>query len=745
MAAKRQYLTIFVIMAATLVADIGLSLWIIKIGDDSAYAVDIAGRQRMLTQRIAKHQLYYQLSREERWFYRIQNDVQLFDASLRALRFGGVVSAQIDGGDVRQVHLQAPSTAVKKRLDEVAALWAPYAEYISQPHNWLREVPRIDETRARENAELLQAMHASVEKLVQVRSLNERFAIRLIVLISIASLLLTAFLTRNQYHEQRQSRRALDEAQQQMTLFKEMVESADDPFYILNLAEGGRMVYVNQAAADHFGAPREVIASWRLPDWDAEFTYEMIGPITERIQQGEGFTLQRTHRLADGALVPVEVSVNRYIDSDDNLCAYGWIRNVSERLKTESLQKEAIEQAELANQAKSEFLANMSHEIRTPLNVIIGMSDLIDDGNLDHTSKDYLRVIHDAGEALLALINDILDLSKIESGQLELEAECVDLFDLSQSVVNIFRHVASQKGVTVDSFYDPELPEFIMVDAQRLRQVLINLVGNAMKFTETGGVWLGLRASPHHRVMFEVMDTGIGIPAERMEAVFQPFEQADSSVTRKYGGTGLGLSICRRLVDKMGGQLLATSEQGSGSVFFFSIPLAAPSDEQIAALRDGRKQARMTRQGDKRKRPRTDHGASHTPRRVLVADDSPDNQKLIRAYLAKSAHSFDIVGNGREVIEMWRRNAYDIIFMDVQMPEMDGLSAAKRIRQQEREMDQAPIPIVALTAHAMREDEAKSLAAGCDFHVTKPIKKARLLNIIEDCARLPDASQESDA
>ncbi|OSM00011.1 PocR ligand-binding domain-containing protein [Magnetofaba australis] len=393
--------------------------------------------------------------------------------------------------------------------------------------------------------------------------------------------------------------------------------------------------------------------------------------------------------------------------------------------------RRAKERADASNRAKSEFLANMSHEIRTPLNTIMGMGELLLEETQSTQCRDHLMVMHSAGEALMSLINDILDLSKIEAGQLALEQCAFDLYELGVTTLKIFQFKSEQERVVaLDFYYDPELPQFVVGDRQRIRQVLINLLGNARKFTRSGGVWMGLSAVADERVLFEVVDTGIGIAVDKMERIFRPFEQADNSVARQYGGTGLGLSISRRLVEALGGMLRAESEEGRGSVFSFSIPLRAATHQEVEGL-----QREFVEQGgglvSEQSAPPQPQGSPQRGRRVLVVDDSADNRKLISAFLARTQHVLDLAANGQEALNMWADNRYDIIFMDVQMPVMDGLTAVQEIRRMERDRNRAPTPIVALTAHAMQEDERKSLAAGCDFHMTKPVKKNLLLEVIQ--------------
>ncbi|MBF0590126.1 MAG: response regulator, partial [Magnetococcales bacterium] len=375
-----------------------------------------------------------------------------------------------------------------------------------------------------------------------------------------------------------------------------------------------------------------------------------------------------------------------------------------------------------ASKSKGEFLANMSHEIRTPLNAILGMGSLLAESSLSREQYDHLKVLTHASDGLMGLINDILDLSKIEAGQLSLESIPFDLHALIYKVLEIFQFKVKLKQVNLEVRIDEATPQFVIGDPQRLKQIVLNLVGNALKFTERGEVILALEAAGQEQVTFSVQDSGIGIPAERLEQIFSPFQQADSSVTRRYGGTGLGLTICRHLVETMDGALAAESRVGVGSRFYFTVRLpvikATPLTEP--SLR--------TRQ----ERPLDGAALSDShSRRILLVDDSEDNRLLIEAYLRKTDHHLVSVSNGAEAVERFMSESFDIVLMDIQMPVMDGITATRKIRNWEREQSSDPTPIIALTAHAMKKDMERSLKAGCDLHLTKPLKKHRLMDVIQ--------------
>lgn len=443
----------------------------------------------------------------------------------------------------------------------------------------------------------------------------------------------------------------------------------------------------------------------------------------------ENFVLKQQH----GKLI--EDNYRQYRLNQDREKEYARTLESEIARQTDELRQANVRLAEIS-QLKSDFLANMSHELRTPMNAIIGFAQLLSETRLDSEQSEYTKIISQSAANLLFLINDSLDLAKIEAGKLELEQIPFSLADLVASVTAMFSLAAREKGIELVCRIDSRMPARLMGDSLRLRQILVNLAGNALKFTGQGRIEIAVDREPDEagRVVgrFSVRDTGIGIPPDRIEAIFDKFTQADGSTTRKYGGTGLGLSICQQLVELMGGCLMVESEPGQGSIFFFSLFLEQAPVESVAPDAGTGRVAPLPKAG-----------------RVLLVEDNVVNQRLATILIGREGYGAEVAANGRQALECLRQGAFALVLMDVQMPEMDGMEATRKIREIEADpvarLEYAglrdrhhPLPVVGLTAHSRKEDESACYASGMNGFLTKPLVKAKLARMLaemmpEDC------------
>ena len=526
---------------------------------------------------------------------------------------------------------------------------------------------------------------------------------------------------------------ARKQSEEQIRILNHAMQSAKDSIYIADLE--GKLLYINDSlkqicnldGKDLIGLPIKLLGQ---PHLQPRVSDPCIG-------KNCAIESEISMRRLNGSLFPALLSES-FIQDGEKRIRVGLIRDITDRKAAEVALARAKEEAELANRAKSEFLANMSHEIRTPMNGVLGMTQLLAMTELTEEQQDLLQTIQFSNESLLTLINDILDFSKIEAGMLELEEQSFVLEDNLKSVCNLLNVQAQSKEIKLGYQISADVSQILMGDSSRLRQILLNLVGNAIKFTQQGSVTISVKSrvisddgeQKKCELLLAIADTGIGIERDRLAKLFQPFTQADASISRKYGGTGLGLAICKRLVEIMEGKIWVESlgniggnpplnwisprnfNSTKGSVFYFTVLMKDSEKLPPDSPYLNAKLAIAT--------------AEKSSLRILVAEDNPVNQKLAIFMFKKLGCSIDIANNGVEVLDKLNHKVYDVIFMDMQMPEMDGVEATQRIR-----LNCDPQPwIIAMTAHAVGEARETCLQAGMNDYISKPIRIEELTTVL---------------
>ncbi len=523
--------------------------------------------------------------------------------------------------------------------------------------------------------------------------------------------------------------------------YRAIVDTAVDAIIVAD--RFGNVQSFNRAAETIFGYSAAEVVGLNIKQLMPEpYQSSHDGYLAAYRQTGErkiiGIGREVPGRRKDGSIVQLELSIAEWRDVDGQQCFTGIMRDVTSRNQQEQELKNAKEaaefaraEAESANRAKTEFLAVMSHEIRTPLTSISGFVDLLSrTGRLSSQQRRYIELVRTANAALLTIVDDILDFSKVEAGQLELDSRAFSPKRLVHDTVAIVRPIAQQKKLELHYVIDSGLSQWLMGDDARLRQVLLNLLNNAVKFTERGSITVDVRRQRGpggaQQVRFEVADTGIGIPDDQQSRLFKQFSQADSSIRRRFGGTGLGLAICKRLIELMGGEIGIVSQAGAGSLVWFTAalppalgPEGALSSESPAA------------------------GQYEGQARILLVDDLDTNREIVKAYLEDVGYLVDSAEGGIEALAMLERGRYDLVLMDVQMPVMDGVAATRQVRALPKPI--CEVPIIAITGNVLPAQVRSFLAAGMSDHVGKPIERARLYNTVRRWLPQPVARDERAA
>lgn len=517
---------------------------------------------------------------------------------------------------------------------------------------------------------------------------------------------------------------SIKEIQEKAKLFEEVIVNANDAI-IISEAElknpGPEIIYVNNAFTKISGYSAEEVIGKNPRILQGEDTdNEVLKELKERLSIGKPFKGEIKNYGKDGTAYWLDISIVPVKNSEGIITHFAAIeRDITERKEQEKELLRAKEEAEQANQIKSEFLANMSHELRTPMNGILGMAGLLFDSELNKEQKDIAQTIYNSGENLLVLLNDILDISKVEAGDVTIENVAFDIRIAMQEIVQLYTAPAVEKGLEVEFVVNNDVPVHMMADLNRLQQIMRNLVSNAIKFTHEGKITITASVQPEidDEIYFSVRDTGIGVPEDKLGKIFDKFTQADSSTTRKYGGTGLGLAITKQFVELMGGRMGVESTVDQGSIFYFALPFKKPDD--------GVKPVNIIAENDNKSDLSFNKNA-----KILAVDDHPINTVFIKKLLTKMGFvNVDTIDNAIDALRMIEINNYDMVLMDCQMPELDGYKATKRLRESEDPKLQNQL-VVAMTANAMVGDKEKCLKAGMDDYMSKPIKADKLTRLL---------------
>jgi PAS domain S-box-containing protein len=520
---------------------------------------------------------------------------------------------------------------------------------------------------------------------------------------------------------------ASNQSQKTIDRLESVLQNALD--CIISIDSSGYVLSFNPAAELCFGYKEDdvkgkLLSELIIPEPMREAHQKALERITETGQsQLIGQRIEVEAVRSNGEIFPVELTL-AMIPSESDSIFFGFLRDITDQKAAEISLEQARDKAEAANKAKSEFLAVMSHEMRTPMNVILGMTGLVLDSELDEYQKMRLVQVNEAGETLLKLINQILDLAKIEAGKLELFIAPSNIREMALEQIDMLEPMAIEKGLSLSASIDHSLAGAYACDLTRLKPVLSNLINNALKFTEIGSVCVSLRrlhtTDTVDRLLFEVSDTGIGISSEAQKSIFEHFFQEDTTRSRRHEGTGLGLAIAREIITKMGGQIGVDSEKGAGTRFWFTLDLERSDKPDATTILE---------------KPR--HAALGTSTslglKILLAEDNPANCALALAYLEKLGCEVTAVANGKEALEAVDQHVFDAVLMDVQMPEMDGIEATQHIRNSSGETRH--IPVIALTANAMPEDIKECLSTGMNDVLSKPLRLSEIERVLSEVGR----------
>jgi signal transduction histidine kinase/DNA-binding response OmpR family regulator len=531
------------------------------------------------------------------------------------------------------------------------------------------------------------------------------------IALSVLMLLITLYYFIREHNKQRLAGKRLAESEQRIKNFLGCL-----PIGVYVMTADGKPYYANSKSVEILG--KGISAELRIGELSKVYNLYKAGtdtmyppdelPIVKALRGEESANVEDIEVNREGRRVPIRVNTSVIRDSSGKIeYAIAVFEDITDKKETEQRLVEARSMAEASGQLKEKFLANMSHEIRTPMNAIIGFTDLLLRKNLSEQEADYVRTIKTAGENLLRIINDVLDVSKMESGMMGFESNPISLKAIFSSLEAMVSQRARQKNLRLTFAWDSRLPDTLLGDPTRLTQIILNLVGNAIKFTDKGSIEVFAKVEEEtedqYRIAFTVKDSGIGIHANKLPHIFERFTQAESHTARHYGGTGLGLSIAKQLVELQGGTITVTSEPGTGSVFTFVLPFKKTTE----TISGKRKTLAL---------PDIDQLRN---KRILVVEDNPINIKLIQYLFGIYSIDYNLALNGAEAVKKVRETAYDIILMDIEMPEMNGYQATAAIRQDLK----SDVPIIAMTAHAMAGEKEKCLEAGMNGYISKPIRE----------------------